>query len=393
MLLEYKKDENGQDILSSTDGVHQVMMEWEKPYMEKCIEVLNPTGNVLEIGFGLGYSASKILEYDIKSYTVIECSPIVWEKFEEWKSTQKTNIPINLVKGRWEDMLCVCGIFDSIFFDDYSDQPMMFYNRFDLFTKTIHKNHMKIGSKLSMYSTTNPKTSKYECLKINRVDEYKIIIPKNCKYAANDIMYIPLFEKINESTELVKPSIDNYIQKKINTSTNIIVVDNFLPDINEYKTILLNESTNDCEKLNDLIKNKIEIILNKKITTWSNPDLKKHSYRDPNFEIIMDDCNDGEWGGILFLTSILKPKYGISFYGHNSKIRYKSQSLVLPNINVNIDKFDRNNWVKVDKIVGLYNRLVLFNNDMYYSIDNTFGSSEQNCSIVQMFNFQTNGGP
>ena len=27
------------------------MMEWEKPYVEKCIEVLEPSGSVLEIRF------------------------------------------------------------------------------------------------------------------------------------------------------------------------------------------------------------------------------------------------------------------------------------------------------------------------------------------------------
>ena len=33
----------------------QVMMEWEKPYMKK-VKNLKPKGDVLEIGFGLGYS-------------------------------------------------------------------------------------------------------------------------------------------------------------------------------------------------------------------------------------------------------------------------------------------------------------------------------------------------
>jgi hypothetical protein len=36
------------------------MMEWEKPYVEKFIEVLEPSGSVLETGFGFGYSAMKI---------------------------------------------------------------------------------------------------------------------------------------------------------------------------------------------------------------------------------------------------------------------------------------------------------------------------------------------
>ena len=97
------------------------MMEWEKPYMEKSIELLNPFGKVLEIGFGLGYSATKICSFkNVKEYNVIECTPIVWEKFEEFKTKQQIARPelkINLIKGRWEDVLQTTETFDSIYFD------------------------------------------------------------------------------------------------------------------------------------------------------------------------------------------------------------------------------------------------------------------------------------
>jgi protein-L-isoaspartate O-methyltransferase len=47
------------------------MMEWEKPYMEKSIELLNPFGKVLEIGFGMGYSATKICSFEaVKEYLI-----------------------------------------------------------------------------------------------------------------------------------------------------------------------------------------------------------------------------------------------------------------------------------------------------------------------------------
>ena len=59
MLQQYKLDEYGKEILLKDDK-HQVMMEWEKPYMEACIDKLQPKGDVLEIGFGMGYSATQI---------------------------------------------------------------------------------------------------------------------------------------------------------------------------------------------------------------------------------------------------------------------------------------------------------------------------------------------
>ena len=58
MKLKYSKDISGNQLLEDEDGLHQVMMEWEKPYMEACIEKLDPSGSVLEIGFGLAYSAT-----------------------------------------------------------------------------------------------------------------------------------------------------------------------------------------------------------------------------------------------------------------------------------------------------------------------------------------------
>ena len=138
MKLEYTRDTCGNEILQDETGTHQVMMEWEKPYMEKCIEYLDPSGSVLEIGFGLGYSANKLCSYQsISSYTVIECCPEVWKKFESFKENMKHSRPdlkVNIIKGRWEDVLCEGGIFDSIFFDDYNGSVTReSVNRFNTF--------------------------------------------------------------------------------------------------------------------------------------------------------------------------------------------------------------------------------------------------------------------
>ena len=74
----FETDKNNEEVLLSKDK-HQVMMEWEKPYMEASIDVLKPTGDVLEIGFGCGYSATQIMKYNPKSYTIIECDAVVRE--------------------------------------------------------------------------------------------------------------------------------------------------------------------------------------------------------------------------------------------------------------------------------------------------------------------------
>jgi spermidine synthase len=100
------------------DG-QQVMQEWERPYMEAMADVATEThGDVLEIGFGMGISASYILAKGVKSYTVIECNEEVRARFETWRSKYPGQ-NINLVFGTWQDVIGSLGQYDAIFFDTY----------------------------------------------------------------------------------------------------------------------------------------------------------------------------------------------------------------------------------------------------------------------------------
>ena len=40
--LQYKKDSDKEDILTDKTGKHQVMMEWERSYMDALVQRLNP---------------------------------------------------------------------------------------------------------------------------------------------------------------------------------------------------------------------------------------------------------------------------------------------------------------------------------------------------------------
>ena len=88
----YYRDENNKDILLSSNK-QQVMMEWERPYMEASIDMLQPRGDVLEVGFGLGYSATHIMKFSPKSYTIIECDAVVIKRIKEWAKNYPTNTP------------------------------------------------------------------------------------------------------------------------------------------------------------------------------------------------------------------------------------------------------------------------------------------------------------
>ena len=119
MLQQYKIDEYGKEILLQYNK-HQVMMEWEKPYMEACIDKLQPQGDVLEIGFGMGYSATQIQKYKPKSHTIIEMDSLVIKRLKKWAKDYDNII---VVEGTWQSQMKNLGQFDEIFFDDF---PLLF---------------------------------------------------------------------------------------------------------------------------------------------------------------------------------------------------------------------------------------------------------------------------
>jgi len=201
----YKIDENKQEVLLS-DQDQQVMMEWEKPYMEACIDALKPNGDVLEIGFGCAYSANHIQSYNPKSHTIIECDGEVIKKLKEWAKDKPS---VKIVEGRWQDVIHTLGVFDQIFMDDYPldlnrDDNIVEYKfkndfRLSIFIDLCMQRHMKIGSKLSAYLNGPPfilsKRIKGCSSVINT--PFKLDIPSSCKYRdiSQKECYIPLVTK------------------------------------------------------------------------------------------------------------------------------------------------------------------------------------------------------
>lgn len=113
--LEFTKDHEGKEMLLK-EGKFQVMMEWEKPYMQACIDALQPTGDVLEVGFGCGYASSHIQTYRPRSHTIIEYHPLVVKRAKEWAAHYANVI---LIEDTWQNALKDLGQYDAIFFDDY----------------------------------------------------------------------------------------------------------------------------------------------------------------------------------------------------------------------------------------------------------------------------------
>jgi len=206
----YQQDSNNQEILLSKDS-QQVMMEWERPYMEASMDMLKPTGHVLEIGFGCGYSATQMMTYKPKSYTVIECDLVVIKKAKEWANNYPTT-PIHIIEGKWQEKLHTLQIFDEIYFDDYplhlnKDSSQleigMSQKRFNLFLDLCIQHHTHIGSKISCYLSGNripqfgSDSSPFIKLQIKKIH---VDIPETCKYRniKEQQCTIPLITKIKE---------------------------------------------------------------------------------------------------------------------------------------------------------------------------------------------------
>jgi len=97
----------------------QVMQAWEAPYMREMAEIVSKNkGDVLEIGFGMGISATFIQDFGVKSHTIIEYNDDVIKFYDEWRK-QYPSENITLIKGKWQDVINKLPSFDGVFFDSY----------------------------------------------------------------------------------------------------------------------------------------------------------------------------------------------------------------------------------------------------------------------------------
>tara|TARA_R100001015_G_C4532047_1_gene98199 strand:+ start:57 stop:698 length:642 start_codon:yes stop_codon:yes gene_type:complete len=188
-MLIKAKDIDNKDILYDPNHNFQVMMEWEKPYMQKLIKHLEPKGHVLEIGFGLGYSADEIQKYNIESHTIIEPTQI--KELKSWSKKQKNKV--HIVQGYWQNVLDSLGQFDTIFFDDSPSEkyPDVNHVRVYKFFYMMLNNHVNKNAKMSWYCDTNIYWLCHPGIEWS-IEPYKINIPKHCYYAKNNVVYLPL---------------------------------------------------------------------------------------------------------------------------------------------------------------------------------------------------------
>jgi len=424
MKLKFIKDSFGKELLTDENEIHQVMMEWEKPYMKKSIDLLKPYGSVLEIGFGMGYSATEICNTDeVTEYTVIECSPAVWKQFEKWEKTQRDNIKINLVKGRWQDMLETLETFDCVYFDDYNgDSQTEAHTRFNKFLYRVLSNHVKIGTKISLYSTANRDVfSNINCIKYEH-NEYDIDIPEYCNYARGNKMYIPVYTVISEIDYDLKCKLlgdenkrreinekikiaNNYYSKPKQIYCNLLIIDNFYTNALETRNHILTQEfsvkgnypgNRTRSYANSHLRNIIEGYIEHfagKIIEWPegndtyNGSFQYTTSRDRTW-IHTDHFNN--WAGVLYMTPNAPITSGTGIYRFKDGTRFEEELEIRGNKKiVNEYSQDYTKWELVDRVGNIFNRLVLFNSKQFHASLDYFGTSKEDGRLFQVFFFST----
>ncbi len=204
--MQFVMDKHGKEVLLK-DDTFQVMMEWEKPYMEACVDALKPFGDVLEIGFGCGYSATHIQKYKPRSHTIIEYHPLVIEKAKEFAKKHKG---VKIVEGTWQDAIEKLGVFDCVFFDDY---PLESLEESKFFQSVGEKAHHILEKGQKLLKKVQDQLSFLKDIKYKDNDlDYFFNNLKN-KSKVDPTHYLPFFAELKKKGNITEEQFDRVIKR------------------------------------------------------------------------------------------------------------------------------------------------------------------------------------
>jgi len=187
---------------------HEVMEDWEQPYMERLGAVATQNGGaVLELGYGMGISAAVIQSRDIDSHTIIEAHPDVITKCVVDNRAAFSEGRMHLFTGFWQDVtpMMASEKFDGILFDTYPIKEEEMIGPHMFFFDEAHR-LLKPGGVLTYYSdeATHLKDAHVERL-VNAGFDKKgidfevcdVVPPKDCEYWKDTTIVVPIVRKSN----------------------------------------------------------------------------------------------------------------------------------------------------------------------------------------------------
>ena len=170
-ILEFKDNE----IWDTETGI-EVMMSWEVPIMERSAEyICHNSGDILEIGFGMGICADYIQTQGVNSHTIIEIHPQIIEKLNIWAS-DKSNVTV--VEGDWSN---VSGLstYDGIFLDTFGDLNLSNFKEFALEKIKLDGKITYWNNEENEYNPYNFDSVSYEQISVSPDDNHYTLIKNN----------------------------------------------------------------------------------------------------------------------------------------------------------------------------------------------------------------------
>ena len=114
--------------VNSSNQTLEVMMDWEDTIMSaSAAYVCENRGDILEIGFGMGISATYIQSHTINSHTIIENHPQIIPRAQAWAASRSN---VTIVEGSWFDVKDTLSTYDGSFSDTWGDDNSDHYYSF-----------------------------------------------------------------------------------------------------------------------------------------------------------------------------------------------------------------------------------------------------------------------
>ena len=196
--LEQPAEFSGRELIV---GGMEIMQEWERPLMRALAqEAAQNQGHVLEVGFGMGISASYLIQSGCSQYSVIEPHGDVLKMAREW--ADKQSVPVQIIEGFWQDVIDGLGLFDGILFDTYQVLSEDYQDK--VYVPFIPKAaaHLRPGGVFTFFSGTSGKlpADHVALLEANFADcrFYEVTgltPPKDCQYYRDSTMLVPVCKK------------------------------------------------------------------------------------------------------------------------------------------------------------------------------------------------------
>ena len=164
--------------VNSSNQTLEVMMDWEDTIMSaSAAYVCENGGDILEIGFGMGISATYIQSHTINSHTIIENHPDIITKAQAW-AADKSNVTI--IEGSWFDIKDSLSTYDGLFYDTWGD-----LNNTDIWT--LMPSFMKPGGKATWWGSHEELSRGFDNVTF---DIYNVNPPTN-QYFNHNQYYLP----------------------------------------------------------------------------------------------------------------------------------------------------------------------------------------------------------